>query len=305
MFQQRALDLSKALRDFYMTFVDLLTWREAAWAMLDDLSKSLIDMHFEANHELTVRVLDLLTAFVQMHLLVQRVPERRLLIVVYARAVHCTEGNSESSFTRYGVPSSACCLHTVTPVCGVQHLNYHHSPFHYTCSFCDYLTSVASFVDAYDERTLARLRDEFSGLCMRLGDGLLSCQPLLSRWADPARLRDSQTLNVVDSIERSNQMVQFDEHLQLMWLDRARAWVLFGFLVCPSELQRPGALLLLRAALADTWFVNIYRDQYMDIHTPYRDLYSTWKGPSFDLAEEEHKQPIKCVAPCYSRAFSA
>ena len=68
---------------------------------------------------------------------------------------------------------------------------------------------------------------------------------------------------------RPLQLVHFDEHVQLMWLERAKQWVLVGFLLCPAELQRPQALLLLRAVLADTWFLPIFREQYLEIHTPY------------------------------------
>ena len=100
-FQKRALELSLLLKDFYLTFVDVLAWREAALALLEELARHMVDMHFDATHEVCVRFLDLFAAFAQVHVLAQRVPARKLLIVVYARAVHCTEGNSETNFARY------------------------------------------------------------------------------------------------------------------------------------------------------------------------------------------------------------
>jgi hypothetical protein len=108
---------------------------------------------------------------------------------------------------------------------------------------------------------MQRMRDECQPLGMRLGDAILSTQNFVSRWMDPAKLRDSQVLNILDGIDKSSQIVHMDEHVQLMWLERAKLWILYGFLVCSSELQRPGALLLLRLALADTWFAPIFRDQ--------------------------------------------
>ncbi len=70
-----------------------------------------------------------------------------------------------------------------------------------------------------------------------------------------------------------------------MWLDRAKQWVLVGFLLCPAELQRPQALLLLRAVLADTWFLPIFREQYLEIHTPY----------VFGDAKKEYRAFIFCL----------
>jgi hypothetical protein len=252
MFKDRSLELATQLKDFYYTVSDVIVWREGTAALLEQMSKSFFEFQFESNHEFCVRFLDLFTAFVQVHLLISRIPECRLYVTAYARAVHCTEGNTESNFGR-----------------------------------------LAKFLDDYDSNTIVKLQTDCLPFSSRVGEGILSTANMIYKWSDAAKLRDSQVLNAMECMEKSNQVLFFEEHVQLMHMEKARTWILWGFLLCPNELQRPQALLLLRAVLSQTWFAPIFRDQYMEIHTPYRDLYTNWKAPSFDLSLEEHKQPIK------------
>ncbi len=58
----------------------------------------------------------------------------------------------------------------------------------------------------YDENVLVRLQFDCAALGQRVCDGLMSVQPWLLRWLDAGRVRDSQVLSVVDSIDKSNQV---------------------------------------------------------------------------------------------------
>jgi hypothetical protein len=61
-------------------------------------------------------------------------------------------------------------------------------------------------VQDYDENVLVRLQFDCAALGQRVCDGLMSVQPWLLRWLDAGRVRDSQVLSVVDSIDKSNQV---------------------------------------------------------------------------------------------------
>ena len=66
--------------------------------------------------------------------------------------------------------------------------------------------SLAKFVQDYDENVLVRLQFDCAALGQRVCDGIMSVQPWLLRWLDAGRVRDSQVLSVVDSIDKSNQV---------------------------------------------------------------------------------------------------
>ena len=48
-----------------------------------------------------VRFMDLFVGFAQLHLLLQKVRDRKLLLVAYARACQVCQGNSEANYARY------------------------------------------------------------------------------------------------------------------------------------------------------------------------------------------------------------
>jgi hypothetical protein len=121
-FEKRSLDFTLLLKDYYFTFLDFINWREAAWAQLDEITKSVVDLGFDSNQELCVRSLDLFVTFVQATLLLQRLTNRKTLLIVYARAAHCTEGNSESNFVRYA-DTFVCSLHSPESFSYLSHVS--------------------------------------------------------------------------------------------------------------------------------------------------------------------------------------
>jgi hypothetical protein len=70
--------LATQLKDYYYTFIDVMVWRDAACELLDQCGRMFFELSFDSNHELCTQFLDLLVAVVQMHFLVQRVPDRRI-----------------------------------------------------------------------------------------------------------------------------------------------------------------------------------------------------------------------------------
>jgi hypothetical protein len=100
-FQKKSLDLVLILKDYYLTFVDVYEWREATWALLEEAGKNMSDLSFDANQEVMTLYFDLFVGFVQMHIMLQKIKERRLLLTAYARAYQVCQGNSEPNFPKY------------------------------------------------------------------------------------------------------------------------------------------------------------------------------------------------------------
>lgn len=55
-------------------------------------------------------------------------------------------------------------------------------------------------------------------------------------------------------------------------------WILFGLLVCPSELAKPTGVEILKAALQKGFSYEIYRDELINFHQEYDQMFSTYKG---------------------------
>jgi len=78
----------------------------------------------------------------------------------------------------------------------------------------------------------------------------------------------------------------------VMHLSNMRSWVLWGFLVCPAEAARPGAVEMLALCLRETYQLQIFRDKCINIHREYEDLMD-YKSPNGSFKMSKHKKLFK------------
>lgn len=100
LFGDRAMEIVTGLTDYYNTFKDIMNFREEAWKLLRELSDELKPLEFKTAPDILTYYMDLFTRYVQLHVLISRVSERRLMLACYAKAYHHTAGNTEPKFTQ-------------------------------------------------------------------------------------------------------------------------------------------------------------------------------------------------------------
>lgn len=100
LFTDRAMEIVTGLTDYYNTFKDILNFKEEAWKLLRELAEELKALDFKTNPDLMTYFMDLFTRYVQLHVLISRVTDRRLMIACYAKAYQHTAGNTETKFSQ-------------------------------------------------------------------------------------------------------------------------------------------------------------------------------------------------------------
>jgi NCK-associated protein 1 len=121
---------------------------------------------------------------------------------------------------------------------------------------------IADFLKKY-EQPIRRLQDDCGEISMRVGDTLMPFQAIINKWSQVKQMVDTRVFNVID--EPKNMGIPFDErsHIELIQLDNYKRWILYGFLICPAELQRPGALEMLGSVLKEVFVLQVFRDKVL------------------------------------------
>ena len=134
-------------------------------------------------------------------------------------------------------------------------------------------SSAAQYL-ANIEDPLAFMQDSLASLlCPKLGEALMSLQPLLEASTDWAGHKAAHIYSVQNMLqaEHMTALPTPEQTLRLGHVTRSQQvveWVIYAFLICPKELenqQRPG-FELFRRCLWQGCAVMIYRDEYLDIH---------------------------------------
>lgn len=98
-FQKRAAEITSQLQDYYLTFVDAMEFDHSAFELLAELSKT-VTFQYDINPDLMGFYMDLFLGYLQLHILISRVPDMKLYLTTYARAYQCANGNTEPEFFR-------------------------------------------------------------------------------------------------------------------------------------------------------------------------------------------------------------
>lgn len=152
------------------------------------------------------------------------------------------------------------------------------------------LSMIITFLKKH-ERPQKVLQEECESISVRVGDALMSLAPLITKWADPKLLQELRPFNVLDDARLLTSTKGEQIFLDLSTLDDARMWLLYGFLLCPAELLRPGAVELLKLVIRDTQVVPMYRDRCLLIQDIYKELFKNYVKGKVKL--EKQRKSLK------------
>lgn len=212
---------------------------------------------YELNVDLLTYYFNLLTRYVQIHMLVHLIDTPQLFLASYARAFHHTSGNTEPNFIR----------------------------------IAKYL---AAFKPTATTSPLKKMQDDAQAISLCVGNALMTFAPLITKYASVAGyMAQGKLFNVLqEDAKNLTWAVNEKAQLEVMHLSNMRSWVLWGFLVCPAEAARPGAVEMLALCLRETYQLQIFRDKCINIHREYEDLMD-YKSPNGSFKMSKHKKLFK------------
>eukprot|EP00002_Diphylleia_rotans_P015130 TRINITY_DN292_c0_g3_i1.p1 TRINITY_DN292_c0_g3~~TRINITY_DN292_c0_g3_i1.p1 ORF type:complete len:1146 (+),score=269.41 TRINITY_DN292_c0_g3_i1:50-3487(+) len=88
------------LRKYYETIIDLLEYKELTLELLQEISDTTVSLKFDENSEFMIAYMNLLIGFIQVHLLLGRFNERKMLVILYDAAFRSKMNTAEPNFLR-------------------------------------------------------------------------------------------------------------------------------------------------------------------------------------------------------------
>ncbi|XP_024388834.1 probable protein NAP1 isoform X3 [Physcomitrium patens] len=219
-----------SLEPWIMVLEDLMTFREQSLRVILDLSSTVVTLLPNQNPLLLRVFMELFCSFVRVNLLADKVP-RKMLLQMY-NLVHTIMKSGRD----YGA--------------------YHR---------------MVQFVEAYDP-PLKGLHDDLNFVSPRIGEILDAVGPTVLLGSDFQRLRSEGYLSPFhprypDKLTNSAHPARAQE---LVNIEAYREWVLIGYLVCPTELLRPGAVDIALVLLKESILLPLFRDEYVLLHEEYQ-----------------------------------
>jgi hypothetical protein len=141
------------------------------------------------------------------------------------------------------------------------------------------------------QRPVKKVREEFEQLAPHIGQSLRNVSELYSTFSNIQYLRDKNIFNLLDAPQNLGICEEDSFYRNLMFINKMKSWILYGYLICPSELEHDHARDLLTVALRDGLYLPIYRDQSLSIHEQFEMLFSKFVIRKFKLSK--HKDLLK------------
>ncbi|XXQ39010.1 CYRIA/CYRIB Rac1 binding domain-containing protein [Plasmodiophora brassicae] len=130
---------------------------------------------------------------------------------------------------------------------------------------------VSKFLIDY-ANPIRQLQEDCEQLSHRVGHILLAMGHRFSENGQLAVIREKGYLSIFDNPDQLTRPASSDVYFELQLLGRFCLWVLYGFLVCPTELQNDDTRDILRLALQHGLVVSIFRNVTFCIHDQYDAL---------------------------------
>ena len=267
-FRRNSDAIKTALSDYALTLVDCLAWLEAAWGALQAVaSDPQLRFDLSINPDITHFFFTLLTRYVQLHLLIAQLDSPQVNLLGYYLASFLPSGGasylSSPSNQSVIIPPSA-----LDP---------------------DYLRTSSHF-NTHGKTPLKQLQQDFTSISVTIGNAL--CLPSVSNLVfDYSKVRTYQERKVF-TLDASNTLLHPSndaKYADLINLDRVRQYVVYGFLVCPGELIRPGAVEMLKVALMHDVVVPLHRDVVLNVAKEYGELFENYTKGKL----KKHKKTLK------------
>ncbi|EFA80340.1 component of SCAR regulatory complex [Heterostelium album PN500] len=96
----RAKQYVEDLEQHYETLVDVCDWKEAAFALLQEIAGNTVALRFTSSIQLSSAFIELVVIYGKIHILVSMIADRRVVLGVYARLVQHLRSQIEPNYSR-------------------------------------------------------------------------------------------------------------------------------------------------------------------------------------------------------------
>jgi len=225
-------DIMTLLPNYYFTFVDVMEFKDLTNEVVTSLATSQFHLDITLNFDLTKGLLDLVSTYASIMILLGQVDERRAIAGLYNMAHESARGAMDSHFPRLGQ----------------MIVEYDHPIKKMAEEFIPLskviLHALMSLPKVFVRRHLPAEQ--------------LRSQAILSISKHP-QLMLQPTLST-------------ELPCEFLSLETIHRWILLSFLLCYNQLGSPGASDLWKQALQDGYVVTLYRDEHLLIHSVYEKL---------------------------------
>ncbi|KAL5261551.1 hypothetical protein ACHWQZ_G007307 [Mnemiopsis leidyi] len=232
-------DMRQHLQVHYNTFVDILELKEYVMELLTNISVEAMSFDIRINFSLTANFLDILCRYVKMIILLGKHEHVKAIIGIYNIIYdpQCGEQDPSRDFHRLGNLVESC------------------------------------------DTPLKKLVDEILPLSLRVGLALKSLHNLhTEKNLHINEMRDHSVYKLISQNGLSAEpVVAPDPGCKMISLEKLNEWILYGYLVCPSQLNSSDQKAW-KNALSDSYIVTLFRDEVVNIHAMYIDVFERYKG---------------------------
>lgn len=232
-------DILKLLNNFYMSFVDVMEFRDHVYELLNTIDACQCYFDINVNYNFTKSYLDLIVTYTSVILLLSRIDDRKVIIGMFNCAHEMLHGHGESSYPRLG----QMVLEYDNPL---KKLSEEFGP--HTKSVTD---AVLSLYFLFCRRNQSA--EQWRGA------------QLLCLISNPATM-----------IIPSNSDTMPCEFLSVEIMER---WIIVGFLLTNGILNtNPQCLDLWKLALQGSLCITLIRDEILHIHKVIEEFFGSIKG---------------------------
>jgi len=151
---------------------------------------------------------------------------------------------------------------------------------------------VAKYIAAFKPNPLKKMQDDAVAISLCVGNTLMTFMSIISKYSNVAAYQN-RLFGLLHEDQQTLTVPMYEQaQIEVTHLLNVRSWVLFGFLLCPAELARPGALDLLSLCLKETFLVPLFRDKCLNIHKEF-DEQMDYKSASGGFKLAKHKKIFK------------
>ncbi|XP_019126276.2 nck-associated protein 1-like isoform X1 [Larimichthys crocea] len=244
--QRQKSEVMAATSTYYDSFLDVIEFRDHVYELLNTIDACQCFFDISINFDFTKNYLDLITTYTSVIITLSRIDDKKALVGMFNCAHEMTNGSSDPSYPRLSQ------------------------------MFVEY------------EHPWKKLTEEFGPHTRSVTAALLSLKMVYPRRNLPAeQWRSAQLLSLLSAPATMLEPACCDtmacEYLSMEVMER---WIIIGFLLCHTSLNTNQASQeLWKMALRSGLFLNLTRDEVLNIHKVSEDLLDSFKGYSKRIAD--------------------
>ncbi|XP_053172229.1 nck-associated protein 1-like [Scomber japonicus] len=244
--QRQKSEVLAATTSYYESFLDVIEFRDHVYELLNTIDACQCLFDISVNFDFTKSYLDLIVTYTSVFITLSRIDDKKALVGMFNCAHEMTNGSSDPSYPRLGQ----------------MLVEYDHPWKKLTEEFGPHTKSVTSALMSlrilYPRRNLP-------------AEQWRSAQ-LLSLLSVPATMLDPACCDTIAC-----------EYLSMEVMER---WIIIGFMLCHHSLNtHQPSLDLWKMALRGGLYLNLVRDEVLNIHKVTEDLFDGFKGYSKRIAD--------------------